>query len=191
VQTDAAVHTERLRLRSWRSSDAAALLPILEANTLHLSWIPQRVAAPAPAAELALRLQRFADDFDAARNWRYALFTRDGRELLGELSLFPRNADGRVPFDAADCIEIGYWLRSDFTGRGYITEAVRAALAMIEKMPHIRSVEIRCDVRNAPSAAIPRRLGFTLDRTIAEDPHSSEPPRLMVWKMIANGDGRY
>jgi hypothetical protein len=30
--------------------------------------------------------------------------------------------------------------------------------------------EVRCDARNAPSAAIPRRLGFDLTATIAEPP---------------------
>ena len=176
--------TERLLLRPWRAEDAAMLLPILEANREHLSpWIPARVAEPLPVPALAARLQADAEAFAGDRAWRYAtLSPADGR-LLGELSLFPRSAAGRVPLAEADRAEIGYWLRADETGRGLATEGVRALLEAAMAIERFRQLEIRCDARNGPSIAIPRRLGFHLAETIevpADLPH--EPAvRLQVW----------
>jgi len=160
--------TARLRLRPWRAEDAAQLQPVLEVNRAHLTpWIPARVADPATVPLLAERLAGFAEDFAASRAWRYAIVSRSDARVLGEVSLFPRSADGRVPLVAADRAEIGYWLRSDVTGQGLATEAVRALLEVAAALTNVKRAEIRCDARNAASSAIPRRLGFALESTQA------------------------
>jgi RimJ/RimL family protein N-acetyltransferase len=165
-------------LHAWRPEHAAALAPLLERNQDHIAaWIPKRVSTPAPVSELARRLEEFAAEFDADQQWRYGLFTADGNELLGEVDLFPRDASARVQFNDADRVEAGYWLRGDMTGRGYITEAVRAALGVAAGISRFQIAEIRCDARNAASAAVPGRLGFTLSETVARDDGSE----LQVW----------
>lgn len=164
----ATLSTARLLLRPWRPDDAPQLHPVLAENQPHLApWIPARVADPATAPLLAERLAGFADDFAAARAWRYAIVSPADARLLGEVSLFPRSADGRVPLAAADRAEIGYWLRSDATGQGLVTEAVRALLDVAASLANVTRAEIRCDARNAASTAIPRRLGFALEGTHA------------------------
>jgi RimJ/RimL family protein N-acetyltransferase len=152
--------------------------PVLAANAPHLTpWIPRRVAEHADVDRLATRLEEFSAAFDANREWRYGLFDERTHALLGEVSLFPRNADGRVTYEAADEIEIGYWLREDATGRGLATEAARAAVDLALTLAGISRLTIRCDERNAPSTAIPRRLGFRLRETL-----ESDFVRLQVWE---------
>jgi RimJ/RimL family protein N-acetyltransferase len=190
VTVPAVVRSARLLLRPWDVADAERLLPILEANVAHLGpWIPPRVSTPVPLADLSARLAGFAADFAAAREWRYALLTPDSATVIGEVGLFPRSADARVAFDAADRVEIGYWLRADHTGRGYATEAAAAALAVARALPGLTRAEIRCDARNAPSAAVPRRLGFALSAT-QEQPAAmpGEPPvTLQIWTYALGG----
>lgn len=180
------LRTERLYLRSWQSADAQRLLPVLQANVGHLGgWIPEHVAAPAPLGDLERRLAGFAADFIAGRNWRFAMFAADGGALVGEVSMFPRSAAGRVEFAAADRLEIGYWLSRDATGKGYATEAARAMLDLARALPGIRQVEIHCDPRNAPSAAVPRRLEFRLiSGGDPGDAGSSEESRMMLWAKV-------
>jgi RimJ/RimL family protein N-acetyltransferase len=175
--------TARLHLRPWRATDAPALLPILDANQDHFaSWIPRHVSEPVPLPQLAARLEARAADFAADRAWRYAHFRRDDDCLLGEVSLFPRNAQGRVPLADADRVEIGYWLRRDATGQGLATEAARAMLDLAHAMPQGRLVEIRCDPRNTPSGAVAQRLGFTLDRVESREGASpAEALHTHVW----------
>jgi RimJ/RimL family protein N-acetyltransferase len=170
------LRTERLLLRRWRPRDAALLEDALRGSVDHLRpWIPWRIAEPAPVPELEARLARHADDFDAAREWVWGIFPPDASAVLGGVGLYPRDASGRVPFAEADHVELGYWLRADATGRGWATEATRAALDVALALPRITRVEIRCDPRNAPSAAVPARLGFRHTRT----------DELMIWELAA------
>lgn len=155
------LRTPRLLLRPWRPEDAEQLAPILVRDNDHLApWIPAAVATPASGPQLAERLSAFAADFAAARSWRFALLDVASNELLGEIDLFPRNATGRVPLAEADRAEVGYWLRSDRTGNGFVTEAVQAVIDAATCVGRFSHIEIRCDVRNARSAAVPARIGF-------------------------------
>ncbi len=181
------IRTTRLLLRPWRAEDAVVLQPVLEANRDHLGpWIPARVAEPASIAVLSKRLEGFAVAFAADREWRYAIVALDDGRVLGEVSLFPRSAEGRVPYPAADRAEIGYWLRADATGRGLATEAAQAMVDLATTFQPLAHVEIRCDARNAASLAIPRRLGFVLSTTISAEGVAAtgahaEPVELQVW----------
>lgn len=177
--------TPRLLLRRWRTTDAAALESILAANFGHLGpWIPRKVAEPADREELATRLAGYSRAFDESREWRYALLEIESADLVGEVSLFPRNEGGRVSFDVADAIEIGYWLRADATGLGYATEAAQAAVGLATRFSGIGRLTMYCDERNTKSAAIPRRLGFVLAHTIDLPPGAAVGAcsRLQVWE---------
>ncbi|HEX9166298.1 MAG TPA: GNAT family N-acetyltransferase [Gemmatimonadales bacterium] len=178
------IRTERLLLRPFLAEDAPALLPVLEANQAHLSpWIPEHVWRPVPLPDLASRLEGNAVAFAADQEWRYAILSPDGTTMIGEVDLFPRAASGRVPYPEADRAEIGYWLRADMAGRGLATEAAQAMLDVARSLPRITQVVIRCDERNAPSGAVPRRLGFAMTDTEVDG-----PDLLQVWtRELRNG----
>ena len=187
----AEVRTARLVLRPWRAEDAAALQPILEANHAHLGpWIPARVSTPAPVSELAKRLAGFGADFAADREWRYGMFTPDG-EIVGEAGLYPRSPTARAAYPDADRAELGYWIREDMTGRGFVTEAARALLTVAQTLARISCIEVRCDARNAPSAAVPQRLGFVLASTVPEAGVTEAEPtiQLQIWRAELPGRG--
>jgi len=168
------LRTARLLLRAWSATDAPALQPVLAANVAHLGpWIPARVSTPLPVPELAVRLAGYDADFTGGRAFRYALLTHDATQLLGEADLFPRAASGRVPLAEADHVELGYWLDASATGRGLATEAAGALFAVAETLPGMTHVDIRCDVANGASAAVPKRLGFELAAVEGE---------LQVWR---------
>jgi len=169
--------TERLLLRCWKVSDAEKLLPILKSNVDHLKdWIPERVSAPAPLTELKRRLTSFNNDFISQKEFRFAIFSNEEKELFGEVSLFPRSADERVHLNIADRVEIGYWLRSDATGLGYAMEASKAMIELSNSFLKMKRIEIRCDAANVPSAAIPKKLGFILAEIMPD-----QDPDKMIW----------
>lgn len=80
----------------------------------------------------------------------------------------------------------GYWLRADATGRGYATEATRAAMAVAAALPGITRLEIRCDPRNTRSAAVPRRLGFQPIRTLVQNAVTPDglPRDTIIWEWV-------
>ena len=156
------LRTERLVIRAWRGDDAPELRPILLANQEHLKrWIPEHVYTAPPLPQLVERLDRFAAKFAAGVEYRYALRDALTGRIVGGMSLFPRDAAARVQLTLADRVELGYWLDAGATGRGVVTEAVRALLDTAARaLPRIRLAEIHCHVENEPSNAVPKRLGF-------------------------------
>lgn len=75
---------------------------------------------------------------------------------------------GLIGFKSADnttlTIEIGYWLRSEYQGRGLMTAAAEALCRMAFGQMGMENVEIKCAAGNLRSNRIPLRLGFRLDR---------------------------
>ena len=66
------------------------------------------------------------------------------------------------------------------TGQGLVTEAVQAVLNVASGLSKVSRVEIRCDVRNLPSAAVPRRLGFALESSVPAA-NAEATSALQVW----------
>ena len=62
--------------------------------------------------------------------------------------------------------EIGYWCRTRFAGRGYITEEVTRIITFAFDKPGARRVEIRCYPRNLRSARVAEGADFTLEGTL-------------------------
>ncbi|MFI5776254.1 GNAT family N-acetyltransferase [Nocardia sp. NPDC051570] len=89
-------------------------------------------------------------------DYRYGIFDHHDT-VLGGINLQDRLGSG--------AIELGYWCHVAHTGHGVITRAAAALTELALALPGIDRVEIHCDVNNLRSAAVPRRLGFRLDRT--------------------------
>jgi ribosomal-protein-serine acetyltransferase len=59
--------------------------------------------------------------------------------------------------------EIHYWLRTDRTGRGYVTEAAQALIAWAPGALGARRILLNAGMENHRSLAVAGRLGFTRD----------------------------
>ncbi len=74
---------------------------------------------------------------------------------------------GATGFHAIDwdvpCAETGYWIRKQYAGHGYMTEAVNALTQYAFKVLKLKRLGITCDVGNERSKKIPERLGYHLE----------------------------
>jgi RimJ/RimL family protein N-acetyltransferase len=59
--------------------------------------------------------------------------------------------------------EIHYWLRTDRTGRGYVTEAAQALIAWAHGAFGARRILLNAGMENRRSLSVAERLGFTRD----------------------------
>jgi RimJ/RimL family protein N-acetyltransferase len=111
---------------------------------------------------------------DPHGSWEYAICEPDGT-VIGSCGLVVRD-DGRR--------EIGYWVHADHAGKGHATRAAALLTGVWRDDRDEPRVEIRCDEANVASAAIPPRLGYTLEAVIdgsRETP--GETGRTMVWAL--------
>lgn len=60
--------------------------------------------------------------------------------------------------------EIGYWLLSQYNGRGLMTSFVKGCIDYGFNDLHLKQIVIKCAEGNLKSAAIPERLGFVLSK---------------------------
>jgi RimJ/RimL family protein N-acetyltransferase len=171
------IQTERLLLRSWQPADATQLKDAIDSNLDHLrAWMPWAVNEPSPLEEVEKRIEKFATDFASGADGTYGVFNRNGAIVIGGSGLHPRIADG---------FEIGYWVGTMHTHKGYATEAAAALTRAAFDEASTQQVQIRCDPRNHASAAVPPRIGYEhIDTLIADTlTPSNEPRDTMVWQM--------
>lgn len=125
-------------------------------------------------------LRGHRESFDADRLHRYGVFDRETGQLLGENMLLDRVGPGGL--------EVGYWTHIDAAGRGIATEASAAMIKLGFELAGIDRIEIHCAAGNAPSAAIPPKLGFTHEATLRRRAEDTEGTwhDLMIWTLFAS-----
>ncbi len=170
-----------LVLRRPRRADAEALLAATTADLDHLGpWMPWATPERNTLEQRQTFIQEDLDRPDGDRGATYLLVDAAAGTVLGSTGIHDRIG--------TDGLEIGYWLASAVTGRGIMTRAVAALVEVARGRDGVTRVEVRCDEANVRSAAIPRRLGFTLARTMdSEVTAPSETGRHQVW-VLAVGD---
>jgi RimJ/RimL family protein N-acetyltransferase len=103
--------------------------------------------------------------FDSDEDWNYVLLEKSTGEVVGSAGLHLK--------DDPQSREIGYWVRTDRTGRGYATAAALALCEAAFRFLPIDQVVIRMDRANVASAAVPPKIGF---RLLAEEDRPMETP---------------
>jgi RimJ/RimL family protein N-acetyltransferase len=173
------IQTPRLVIRCWSPADAPLLAEAITASVEHLRpWMPWAHAEPEPLEAKVQRLRGFRAKFDRDEDYVYALFSPDERAVLGGTGLHPRVGEG--------ALEIGYWISAAHAGRGLATESTAALPRVAFEVNGVERMEIRCDPRNERSAAIPRKLGYTLDATLRARTRGvdGEMKDAMVWSLL-------
>jgi RimJ/RimL family protein N-acetyltransferase len=147
---------ERVIVRPYHQEDAQALYEAVAESRAHIRpWLPFADEHQSVEESLDWIIHQEA-------NWLLreqlplSVWERVGGRFLGGIGIHPHNWETRY-------FEIGYWLRASATGHGYMTEAARLVTDYLFNELGARRVEIRCDERNAPSAAIARRLGYVYE----------------------------
>lgn len=157
----------------YRGHEAPELARVTSADLDHLRpWMPW-AASTSLEEDQALFISTSVAEFDAGRAFNYWMREEATAELVGGAGLHHR---------VGERIEIGYWVRSDRTRRGYATSAAAALTDAALVLPGVRRVEIHCDEANRASAAVPRKLGYRLDRISDDDITAlGQTGRSMVW----------
>jgi RimJ/RimL family protein N-acetyltransferase len=163
-----------LVLRWVTIDDAPAIALAVDESLDHLKpWMPWADARSADTAFQRSRIRTQARQRERAEEWQYGLFADDAA-LLGAFGLMTRRGPRTL--------EIGYWLHVDAGAKGYATRAARALTDAGLQIDEVDRMIIVCDEANERSAAIPKRLGYTLDRVDTRAPEApGETGRMQIW----------
>ena len=159
------LETERLIIRSPQESDGAGLnAAIADSFTELHQWMPWAQAIPSVKQSIE-NCRNAVKEFKEGEDYRLHLFLKDPMTFIGCSGI--HRFDWEVPR-----AEIGYWLRSSYTGQGFMTEAVGEITRYLIEDLEMNRVEIRMSAQNVKSRAIPQRLGFTFEGILRnEDRH--------------------
>ncbi len=141
--------TARLVLKATEPSHAGGLFEETRDSLRELeAWLPWAVGA-SRSTSLAFA-RSVAQRWDADSGWGFTIFFR-GR-VAGHIEL-------RL-MEAPDTGELGYWLRSDLTGRGLASEAGAGLVRFGFEEIGLRRIQLLAGVDNLASRRVAEKLGF-------------------------------
>lgn len=157
------LETPRLVLRALRDTDAPSLYEAFRDPAVMAYWsTPPHTDVAITAAMIA----HIVEAVDKRRCFEWAVTLRDSGGVsdlaIGKVC---HHRWIREHFRS----EIGYLLRRDAWGHGYMTEALRAILDFGWTRMGLHSVEAQIDPRNAASIRAALRLGFTREALFREN----------------------
>lgn len=145
------LETERLFLRQWQQSD---YLPFaqLNADPMVMEYFPSILSASESNA-----MADKCTALIAEKGWGFwALELKSSGQFIGFTGLHTPMTE--LPF--APCVEIGWRLAYEFWGRGYVTEAAKAALEVAFEHLKLNEVVAFTAVQNQKSQAVMKRLAM-------------------------------
>jgi ribosomal-protein-serine acetyltransferase len=145
--------TSRLVLRPLELADTSELWDAIDGSRQHLErWLPW-----VPYNDSEEASQRFASasasDWDSGRALRFIIRDKSQNRVLGLLGF-----DNCVHLHRS--CELGYWLRREACGFGYMTEAAAASLHFMFHRAGMHRVRCAAATTNYRSLAVIARLHF-------------------------------
>ena len=150
------IQTRRLLIRPPLPGDGIELnLAVKESQQDLAPWV--HWAGQIPSLEDSeLNIRNSYADWILRKDLRLLIFDKQSGKLVGSTGFHNFNWEVKV-------FEIGYWVRSSYSGQGLMSEAVTALSTFAFAVFNARRLEIRCDGENLKSKAIPIRLGYHLE----------------------------
>jgi RimJ/RimL family protein N-acetyltransferase len=159
--------TDRLLIRKPLPGDGKFVYEAIQASLNELKpWMPF-AHMNQTEQDVEANIRESIAKFMTREDLRLHVFNKVTGEFIGSSGLHRINWD--IPK-----FEIGYWINTRFSGKGYITESTEAITKFAFTELNAKRVEIRCDPRNTKSRSIPEKLGFTLEGILKNEGISVE-----------------
>lgn len=176
-------YTERLLLRMPLPGDGKVVYQAIQSSLNEIKeWMPW-AHDEQTEEDVEVNMREAHAKFLTREDLRLHIFNRETGEFIGSSGLHRINWN--IPK-----VEIGYWIDTRYSGKGYITEAAEAITKFAFTELNAKRVEIRCDSKNIKSRAIPERLGFTLEGILKNDEMSANRRDLRDTCIYANISNR-
>lgn len=146
--------TERLLIRSMQIRDVESTYAYQgdKELTKYMMFLPD---------ESIEATRKFIEGIEAEQQGenprRFEMVIFLGNEHIGGISVYKEIDNGEMVG------ELGWIMREEYQGKGYVTEAARAVMDFTFNELGLRKIIAHCDVRNKASARVMEKLGMTLE----------------------------
>lgn len=152
--------SDRIVLERPSLSHSQTLFELISANDHHLrAWMPWLDINRSEANTHAF-LRFVTEQYETGRGPQYLIFFDS--VMCGMCGFHPLDNVNRIG-------GIGYWLSESHSGRGIMTQCVRALLDQGFEEYNLNRIEIACATENYKSRAVAERLGFTLEGILRQN----------------------
>ncbi|WP_439817208.1 GNAT family N-acetyltransferase [Zavarzinia sp. CC-PAN008] len=151
-----AISGARVVLRAPVVADYEAWADLRSASRAFLTpWEPTWPPDDLTRASFRRRLRRYAHDAREDLGYAFLVFRRADEALVGGITV------SNVRRGVTQSCSIGYWMGVSHSGKGYMTDAVRALLPWLFDGLNLHRVEAATLPGNGPSQALLLRVGFS------------------------------
>lgn len=163
--------SERLRFRPPGSEHGATVAAgVIDSHDALRKWMPWAEPRPTVASQ-TLQQHRSRMQFLADEEHHWLIFRRNDDAFVGVIGMpRPRRGEG--------VLEIGYWLRTSLSGKGYMQEAAARLTRVGFDELGARAIEIHTSSLNRASRRVAERAGYDLLETrLGDGDHSDGSAR--------------
>jgi [ribosomal protein S5]-alanine N-acetyltransferase len=149
------METRRLYLRRYAEGDGRWYYAMSLRNRAHLSRYESENPAMAITSEREAEevVRSLALQAAEGRNFFFGVFDRMNDEFVAQVYI------GLVSWDLPE-FQIGYFVDKGHEGRGYVTEAVRAAMQFVFQNLNAYRLRLECDDTNERSMRVAEHCGM-------------------------------
>jgi len=153
---------ERLILKRTKPTlkMAETMFKVVDENRKHLEpWFPW----PKSTLKVEDSLKYLFDKEEETKKGKkveYGIFVNN--KYIGNISIFDIN-------EKKKSAEIGYWLSSSYTRKGYMTEALQILEKEAFEKLKLNRIQIKCDEKNEASFGVARKCDYKYEGKFRED----------------------
>ncbi len=93
----------------------------------------------------------------------YGIFSKKDNKYIGNISMI------KLDLEKKKSGEIGYWIGSEFAGKGIMSEAVKILEKEFFENFDLERIVIRCNAKNKPSARVAEKNNYFFEGTSRKD----------------------
>jgi ribosomal-protein-alanine N-acetyltransferase len=158
IDPDAEIRGRRVLLRHAAMHDYAGWAELRALSRQHLTpWEPQWARDELTRSSFRRRLRQAQREVRDDLGYAYLIFSEGGATLIGGLNI------SNVRRGVAQAASVGYWMGAPHAGRGFMTDAVVAAVQFAFAALRLNRLEAACLPSNAASKRVLEKVGFKLE----------------------------
>jgi [ribosomal protein S5]-alanine N-acetyltransferase len=155
LDVDLDIQGARVYLRPPTMSDFQMWFEVRAASRAHLTpWEPQWSRDELTRAAFRRRVRHYQAEQYEDLGYAFFMFDVETDQLVGGLTL------SHVRRGVAQTASLGYWMGVDYTGRGFMSDAVTALVPFAIRALHLHRIEAACVPQNGASIRVLEKSGF-------------------------------